>query len=131
MRTALRASGVIKGGVQRSAGLLVRRAGTPELGHGALHQPCLKTCVPLIFVSDDPVDAGPATSTRVFYMSVGVCCGVIFLVAIILAVLHLHSMKRIELDDRYCTCFGKQVTCMCTSAPHLPILAHWAGEEGE
>lgn len=25
----------------------------------------------------------------------------IFLVAIILAVLHLHSMKRIELDDRY------------------------------
>uniref|UniRef100_A0AAY4ER62 receptor protein-tyrosine kinase n=1 Tax=Denticeps clupeoides TaxID=299321 RepID=A0AAY4ER62_9TELE len=44
---------------------------------------------------DDP----PTTSTRVFYISVGVCCAVIFLVAIILAVLHLHSMKRIELDD--------------------------------
>ncbi|XP_076871246.1 tyrosine-protein kinase RYK isoform X2 [Brachyhypopomus gauderio] len=41
----------------------------------------------------------PATSTRVFYISVGVCCAVIFLVAIILAVLHLHSMKRVEADD--------------------------------
>ncbi|NXJ70794.1 RYK kinase, partial [Rostratula benghalensis] len=49
----------------------------------------------------DPVNAAPTTSTRVFYISVGVCCAVIFLVAIILAVLHLHSMKRIELDDRY------------------------------
>ncbi|XP_053077410.1 tyrosine-protein kinase RYK isoform X3 [Acinonyx jubatus] len=50
-------------------------------------------------LSDDPVHAAPTTSTRVFYISVGVCCAVIFLVAIILAVLHLHSMKRIELDD--------------------------------
>ncbi|XP_010129819.1 PREDICTED: tyrosine-protein kinase RYK-like, partial [Buceros rhinoceros silvestris] len=47
----------------------------------------------------DPVNAAPTTSTRVFYISVGVCCAVIFLVAIILAVLHLHSMKRIEMDD--------------------------------
>ncbi|KAM6326101.1 tyrosine-protein kinase RYK isoform 2-T2 [Podargus strigoides] len=47
----------------------------------------------------DPVNAAPTTSTRVFYISVGVCCAVIFLVAIILAVLHLHNMKRIELDD--------------------------------
>ncbi|XP_062853297.1 tyrosine-protein kinase RYK isoform X2 [Trichomycterus rosablanca] len=39
------------------------------------------------------------TSTRVFYISVGVCCAVIFLVAIVLAVLHLHSMKRVEVDD--------------------------------
>lgn len=46
----------------------------------------------------DPGNA-PTTSTRVFYISVSVCCAVIFLVAIILAVLHLHSMKRIELDD--------------------------------
>ncbi|XP_041913117.1 tyrosine-protein kinase RYK isoform X1 [Alosa sapidissima] len=46
----------------------------------------------------DPGSA-PTTSTRVFYISVSVCCAVIFLVAIILAVLHLHSMKRIELDD--------------------------------
>lgn len=52
-------------------------------------------------VSVDPVNAAPTTSTRVFYISVGVCCAVIFLVAIILAVLHLHSMKRIEMDDRY------------------------------
>ncbi|XP_066475665.1 tyrosine-protein kinase RYK isoform X6 [Tiliqua scincoides] len=47
----------------------------------------------------DPVNAAPTTSTRVFYISVGVCCAVIFLVAIILAALHLHSMKRIELED--------------------------------
>ncbi|XP_075057678.1 tyrosine-protein kinase RYK isoform X1 [Mixophyes fleayi] len=47
----------------------------------------------------DPVNVAPTTSTRVFYISVGVCCAVIFLVAIILAVLHLHSMKRLELDD--------------------------------
>lgn len=66
-----------------------------------------KLDVLFIFISDDPVHAAPTTSTRVFYISVGVCCAVIFLVAIILAVLHLHSMKRIELDDRYCTYFGK------------------------
>ncbi|XP_078065404.1 tyrosine-protein kinase RYK isoform X2 [Mustelus asterias] len=47
----------------------------------------------------DAVHTVPTTSTRVFYISVGVCCAVIFLVAIILAVLHLHSMKRVELDD--------------------------------
>uniref|UniRef100_A0A2K6BJH1 receptor protein-tyrosine kinase n=1 Tax=Macaca nemestrina TaxID=9545 RepID=A0A2K6BJH1_MACNE len=46
-----------------------------------------------------PVHAVTATSTCVFYITVGVCCAVIFLVAIILAVLHLHSMKRVELDD--------------------------------
>ncbi|KAM9483070.1 tyrosine-protein kinase RYK isoform 3-T3 [Clarias gariepinus] len=45
------------------------------------------------------LDSAPTTSTRVFYISVGVCCAVIFLVAIILAVLHLHSMKRVEMDD--------------------------------
>ncbi|KAI7790426.1 tyrosine-protein kinase RYK precursor [Triplophysa rosa] len=41
----------------------------------------------------------PTTSTRVFYISVCVCCIVIFLVAIILAVLHLHTIKRVEMDD--------------------------------
>lgn len=43
--------------------------------------------------------ATPTTSTQVFYISVSVCCIVIFLVAIILAILHLHSMKRVEMDD--------------------------------
>uniref|UniRef100_A0A8C8VNA9 Tyrosine-protein kinase RYK n=1 Tax=Pelusios castaneus TaxID=367368 RepID=A0A8C8VNA9_9SAUR len=56
---------------------------------------CYKSKVPKF----DPVNTAPTTSTRVFYISVGVCCAVIFLVAIILAVLHLHSMKRLELDD--------------------------------
>uniref|UniRef100_A0A2K5NTD6 receptor protein-tyrosine kinase n=1 Tax=Cercocebus atys TaxID=9531 RepID=A0A2K5NTD6_CERAT len=53
-----------------------------------------KTCT-----KNGPVHAVTATSTCVFYITVGVCCAVIFLVAIILAVLHLHSMKRVELDD--------------------------------
>ncbi|KAM6963343.1 tyrosine-protein kinase RYK [Aplochiton taeniatus] len=47
----------------------------------------------------DGVMAPTTTSTRVFYISVGVCCVVIFLVAIVLAVLHLHSMKRVEMED--------------------------------
>ena len=47
----------------------------------------------------DPVHAAPATSTRVFYISTGVCRAVIFPVVIISAVLHLHSMTRIELED--------------------------------
>ncbi|MED6291556.1 hypothetical protein CHARACLAT_024853, partial [Characodon lateralis] len=41
----------------------------------------------------------PTTSTQVFYISVSVCCIVIFLVAIILAILHLHSVKRVEMED--------------------------------
>uniref|UniRef100_A0A8C9WRQ2 Tyrosine-protein kinase RYK n=1 Tax=Scleropages formosus TaxID=113540 RepID=A0A8C9WRQ2_SCLFO len=47
----------------------------------------------------ESVNMTPTTSTQVFYISVGVCCAVIFLVAIILAMLHLHSMKRMELED--------------------------------
>ena len=47
----------------------------------------------------DPVHATPATSTRVFYISAGVCCAVIFLVVIILAALHLQNMTRIELEE--------------------------------
>ena len=74
-----------------------------------------------IFISDDPVHAAPTTSTRVFYISVGVCCAVIFLVAIILAVLHLHSMKRIELDDRYRTSLGKGKKFLFFICSHLHI----------
>ena len=47
----------------------------------------------------DPVHVAPAVSTCVFYISLGVCCPVIFLVVLVLAVLHLHSVKRIELGD--------------------------------
>lgn len=46
----------------------------------------------------ESVNVTPTSSTRVFYISVGVCCAVIFLVAIVLAVLHLHSMKRVEME---------------------------------
>ncbi|XP_075880466.1 tyrosine-protein kinase RYK isoform X2 [Nelusetta ayraudi] len=49
----------------------------------------------------EPVDevSPPTTSTQVFYISVSVCCIVIFLVAIVLAIMHLHSMKRVEIED--------------------------------
>ena len=47
----------------------------------------------------DPVHAAPAISTRVFYIRAGVCHAVIFPLVIILAVLHLHSMTRTELED--------------------------------
>ncbi|XP_034036585.1 tyrosine-protein kinase RYK [Thalassophryne amazonica] len=52
-------------------------------------------------LSRPEIDGGstPTTSTQVFYISVSVCCIVIFLVAIILAILHLHSMKRVEMED--------------------------------
>lgn len=53
-----------------------------------------------LFSSVDGVNT-PTTSTQVFYISVSVCCIVIFLVAIILAILHLHSMKRVEMEDRF------------------------------
>lgn len=43
----------------------------------------------------------PTTSTQVFYISVSVCCIVIFLVAIFLAIMHLHSMKRMEMGERF------------------------------
>lgn len=87
-----------------------------------------------IFISDDPVHAAPTTSTRVFYISVGVCCVVIFLVAIILAVLHLHSMKRIELDDRYCTYLGKgkklKQLIYLHESPQTPMHMGAQGKEG-
>lgn len=49
----------------------------------------------------EPLDevTPPTTSTQVFYISVSVCCIVIFLVAIVLAIMHLHSMKRVEIED--------------------------------
>lgn len=85
-----------------------------------------------IFISDDPVHAAPTTSTRVFYISVGVCCAVIFLVAIILAVLHLHSMKRIELDDRYCTYIGKGKKIKAVNIlPWEPADTHAHGAQGK
>lgn len=57
----------------------------------------------IIHVTHSTVDGvtSPTSSTQVFYISVSVCCIVIFLVAIILAILHLHSMKRVEMEDRF------------------------------
>lgn len=60
----------------------------------------------------------PTTSTQVFYISVSVCCFVIFLVAIVLAIMHLHSMKRVEIEDRsaalsllFCSYFAAPPVC--------------------
>uniref|UniRef100_A0A8C5GXI4 Tyrosine-protein kinase RYK n=1 Tax=Gouania willdenowi TaxID=441366 RepID=A0A8C5GXI4_GOUWI len=62
---------------------------------------CYKSKSPTIGQSSREADGvtAPTTSTQVFYISVSVCCIVIFLVAIILAILHLHSMKRVEMED--------------------------------
>lgn len=65
------------------------------------------------FSSVDGVTA-PTTSTQVFYISVSVCCIVIFLVAIILAILHLHSMKRVEMEDRF-------VSLVCPSSKQTKV----------
>ena len=68
----------------------------------------------------DPVHAAPATSTRVFYISAGVCRAVIFLVVIILAVLHLHNMTRIELEDSISVQqFPKVVSAMSQMTQYL------------
>uniref|UniRef100_A0A669E8Q8 receptor protein-tyrosine kinase n=1 Tax=Oreochromis niloticus TaxID=8128 RepID=A0A669E8Q8_ORENI len=60
-----------------------------------------KMCYKSKSLGDENIDGvtAPTTSTQVFYISVSVCCIVIFLVAIILAILHLHSMKRVEMED--------------------------------
>lgn len=58
------------------------------------------SCLFCVFLLVDGVTT-PTTSTQVFYISVSVCCIVIFLVAIILAIMHLHSMKRVEMEDRF------------------------------
>nr|XP_061834362.1 tyrosine-protein kinase RYK isoform X1 [Nerophis lumbriciformis] len=55
--------------------------------------------LPTLQQPDSDGVTAPTTSTQVFYISVSVCCIVIFLVAIILAILHLHSMKRVEMED--------------------------------
>lgn len=57
----------------------------------------------------------PTTSTQVFYISVSVCCIVIFLVAIILAIMHLHSMKRVEMEDRF-------VSLVCLSSKQTRVI---------
>uniref|UniRef100_A0A4W6DEK5 receptor protein-tyrosine kinase n=1 Tax=Lates calcarifer TaxID=8187 RepID=A0A4W6DEK5_LATCA len=50
-------------------------------------------------INNNTLQRPDCNSTQVFYISVSVCCIVIFLVAIILAILHLHSMKRVEMED--------------------------------
>ena len=68
----------------------------------------------------DPVHATPAISTRVFYISAGVCRAVIFLVVIILAVLHLQNMTRIELEDSISVQqFPKVVSAMSQMTQYL------------
>uniref|UniRef100_A0A665UQM1 Tyrosine-protein kinase RYK n=1 Tax=Echeneis naucrates TaxID=173247 RepID=A0A665UQM1_ECHNA len=60
---------------------------------------CYKSKPPLTSINLIDGVTTPTSSTQVFYISVSVCCIVIFLVAIILAILHLHSMKRVEMED--------------------------------
>ena len=69
----------------------------------------------------DPVHVAPAVSTRVFYISLGVCCPVIFLVVLVLAVLHLHSVKRIELGDSISTSSSSQGLSQSQSFPDVSV----------
>lgn len=70
-----------------------------------------------LFVSVDGVMA-PTTSTQVFYISVSVCCIVIFLVAIFLAIMHFHSMRRVEVAER---CVSAVLLLMVPSKPDLRL----------
>lgn len=70
------------------------------------------TLLTLVLLSSADGVSAPTTSTQVFYISVSVCCIVIFLVAIILAIMHLHSMKRVEMEDRLAS----------SDAPHRLVL---------
>ena len=71
----------------------------------------------------DPVHAALSTavSTHVFYVSVGICCPVIFLVVLVLAVLHLHSVKRIELGDSISTSSSSQGLSQSQSFPDVSV----------
>ena len=69
----------------------------------------------------DPVQAAPAVSARVFYISLGICCPVIFPAALVLAVLHLHRMKRIELEDGISTSSSSQGLSQSQSFPDASV----------
>lgn len=71
----------------------------------------------------DPVHAALSTavSTHVFFISVGICCPVIFLVVLVLAVLHLHSVKRIELGDSISTSSSSQGLSQSQSFPDVSV----------
>lgn len=95
-----------------------RKSFHPEIEKGKL-QPWTKLLVeePIY----DPVHAAPAMSTRVFYISLGVCCPVIFLVVLVLAVLHLHSVKRIELGDSISASSSSQGLSQSQSFPDVSV----------
>ena len=95
-----------------------RKSCPPEIEEGKL-QPWTKLLAeePIY----DPVHAASAVSTRVFYISLGVCCPVIFLVVLVLAVLHLHSVKRIELGDSISTSSSSQGLSQSQSFPDVSV----------
>lgn len=64
--------------------------------------------------------AAPAVSARVFYISLGICCPVMFL-AVPVAVLHLHRMKRIELEDSISANSSSQGLSQSQSFPHVSV----------
>jgi len=95
-----------------------RKSCHPEIKEGKL-QPWTKQ--PAEEPIYDPVHAAPAMSTRVFYISLGFCCPGIFLVVLVLAVLHLHSVKRIELGDSISTSSSSQGLSQSQSFPDVSV----------
>ena len=97
-----------------------RKSCHPEIEKGKL-QPWTKLLAeePIY----DPVHAALSTavSTRVFYISLGICCPGLFLVVLVLAVLHLHSVKRIELGDSISTSSSSQGLSQSQSFPDVSV----------
>ena len=61
-------------------------------------------------------------SARVFYISLGICCPVIFLAALVLQlVLHLHRMKRIELEGSISASSSSQGLSQSQSFPDVSV----------
>ena len=69
----------------------------------------------------DPVHAAPAVSARVLYISLGICCPVMFLAVLVLAVLHLHRMKRIELENSISASSSSQGLSHSQSFPDVSV----------
>ena len=95
-----------------------RKSFHPEIKEGKL-QPWTKR--PAEEPIYDPVHAGPAVSTRVFCISLGLCCPVILLVVLVLAVLHLHSVKRIELEHAISASSRSQGLSQSQSFPDVSV----------
>ena len=95
-----------------------RKSCHPEIEEGKLQPWTKRRAEEPIY---DPVLAAPAVSARVFYISLGICCPVISLAVLVLAVLHLHRMKRIELEGSISASSSSQGLSQSQSFPDVSV----------